>query len=747
MSSDRDYRQALYAAAMAYVGQGVAVIPMHPVAYSAAGKKSIRPMIQWEQHPEQLVTTAEQVERWFGGFSGAQALAIATGPSGLVMIDGDAYKEGADQRDPPAGAWVEYRTPDSWHAYMLNPTGARNSAGAVAAGIDVRGVSGLSIAAPTRCTHADGSITQWQNPGLVALNRGDLADVPLELITSKRRPRLAEAGTATEMTPSHATAIVTQWRDLWLSCVQGSRHATMLEYLGALARFEMASGTPVSDMYATLEAAVNEHPDAVAGEEFESAPSAIEYAVGKAIEAPWVIVERRSGFEGRFDAPAAPPPLPVGSRATLPTLGAEFWEARPVLAHIRLAAWAKRTTPDAVVHAVLARLAAGRRAAIRIDSGIDDSTLNYFAALIGRSGGGKSRAWDLAARLLPLDLDECPVLELGSGEGVATAYMGTVKVLDPETMKTTPKREQVRHNVMFHVDEGAALTAMLARSGSTLGPTLRSAYSGAVLGQQNATEERTRRVSGYSTGLVIGFQPDTIQALIQDSHAGTPQRFAYAAAESADIPDKRPERPGDLPGTFAGVLFGGTANPYDGPGTPEFGTMLVVPQRVTDEIDAALLKAARGDVPPELDSQRIASLLRFAGLLALLEGRFAVTDEDWQLAEVMWTASAAVRDALVARFSESAERARDVADGYFADRQVRAATAVSAAPRAVARVAARLAQQVHAEGALTRGAANRMLASRDRKLLEAALEHGQAEGWFVLNADADLKPGSNRPAQ
>jgi hypothetical protein len=558
----------------------------------------------------------------------------------------------------------------------------------------------------------------------------------------RRSPRDFGAATPGEPTVKprdEAYSIVAAKRAAWLASTAGSRHAVLMDFGGTLARVLLADGHSPDEVYDALGGEVAAHPDSA---EFETAERDAAACVRYAMENPWVF-GTPAGFEGRFSAPD--PARPAERTGALPTLSGEFWQARPVLAHLRAAAWAKRLAPDAVLHAVLARLAAGRRASIGIDSGIEDSSLNYFAAIIGASGAGKSRAWRLAGRLLPLDPEHCPARPLGSGEGVSEAFMGVVQSVDPETMKAIKLRTQVRFNVLFELDEGQALTAMLQRSGATIGPALRSAWSGAVLGQQNADAERNRRVDGYATGLVAGFQPDAMQALIDDTHTGMPQRFAFVAATDPALPRERPDDPGPLPVNLSGVLEGMAANPFAARGV-EFGAMVTVPPDVTDELDAALLAVGTGEATPaELDSQRIAMMLRFAGLLALLEGRFAVNGEDWQLAGQLWEVSASVRDALVTRAAETAERARERANDHYATRQARAAVEVSTADQRVERIATRLAKYVHAEGALTRGPARKILASRDREWFDTAVELAEARGWLVTS-DSKLTPGTTRPS-
>lgn len=732
---ERSYQQALYAAAMLYVDQGFAVIPLGPVVYTDATHKDVRPLIKWQSDPASLVTKHEHVEKWFGMIGRARGIALATGPSNLLMVDLDDYKTGYTGVDLPPGGWVERGGRGGGHVYFRNPTGARNTADSTRK-VDTRGVGGLVICTPTICTMHDGTFSQWatERP-LGELHAAGLPEAPIELLGA--RPairRLGVVGEPTEITPERAAAAVAAGRVDWLGSVTGGRHDAMVAYLGSLARYLMAQGLPTQDIAGELEAAALEHPDAVAGEDFASMPDAIAWAIGKARSEPWILAEP-SGFAARFSAP----PTPSAPAGHLPTLSGEFWASREVLTHIRVAAWARRLSPDAVLHAILARLAAGRRAAILIDSGIEPSSLNYFAAVIGASGSGKSRAWKLAGRLLALDPDDCPTRPLGSGEGISEAFMGTVTTTDEVTLKTVKERVQVRSNLLFELDEGQTLTAMLQRNGATIGPALRSAWSGAVLGQQNADAERNRRVVDYATGLVAGFQPDAMQALIQDTHTGMPQRFAFVAASDPAMPKDRPENPGPLTQDLAAVLAGQAANPFTS--AIAHGTVLSVPGEVTDEIDGVLLAVGTGAVtPPELDSQRIGMMLRLSGLLALLEGRFAVSGEDWALAGALWGSSVAVRDTVVARAAEAEERARERGNQFYAERQAHAASAVALAPKAVLRIATKLTKRVLIEGECSRSDARRGISSRDRGMFELAVEYAVGEGW-LLASDTKLKPG------
>ena len=112
---------------------------------------------------------------------------------------------------------------------------------------------------------------------------------------------------------------------------------------------------------------------------------------------------------------------------------------------------------------------------------------------------------------------------------------------DPKTEKV---RAQVREHVFVYVDEGEALTRMTERSGSTIGPVLRSGWAGQLLGQANAREENTRILPArsYSLGVVMGFQRHTCQGMLADATAiqfSSPIMTASPLDQSINVPTAR----------------------------------------------------------------------------------------------------------------------------------------------------------------------------------------------------------------
>lgn len=310
MDDNTAYRLALRATALAYVAQGWRVIPLAAVTYDGDGRKTIKPLIKWQREPDSVVTTPAQVERWFGLTGQAQGLAIATGA--VLAVDLDEYKAGYAGVELPTGGWLEQHTGrGGGHVYLSNPDGQRNTAGGLGAGVDTRGDGGLSVAAPTRCYHADGRITQWQAARPVSeLPRPEhLPAAPPPAARRAQRERSAP-GTATPVTPEAAAFSVARARDEWLACVRGTRHETLIRYFAVLVRYRLAQGAEVSELIGELEAAALEHPDARAGEEFESVDGAISWAVDQARATPWRL-QAAEGFDARF-APPDPGEAPAG---------------------------------------------------------------------------------------------------------------------------------------------------------------------------------------------------------------------------------------------------------------------------------------------------------------------------------------------------------------------------------------------------------------------------------------------------
>jgi hypothetical protein len=416
----------------------------------------------------------------------------------------------------------------------------------------------------------------------------------------------------------------------------------------------------------------------------------------------------------------------------------EFWSARDSFKHIRQAAHAQARSGDVVLYTVLARLSGMIDHRIKMRTGImGRGSLNLYAALVGAPGAGKSSGASGARALMPAaNADFRDGIPIGSGEGIAEIFMGTVDEGTGEFHKAGPLkndpimikvRKQVRHNAYFYVDEGERLTQLSGRQGSTLSETLRSAAMGETLGQTNATEDRNRYVApgSYSLGLVISYQPTTVTQLLADGHTGTPQRFFWVWAEDPSIPFNAPEDPGPL-----------TTNPLVEKADCDIDIQF--PASIRDQIRNERVRRAQGELEvPELDGHHLFMTSKMAALLALLEGRFEVDETDWKLAEMAWGSSCAVRDSLVRRAKREAEAAKDREAKERIHLEVSAHRAKQSLGMNEMRVAGAVARYVAdaGPGGLKFNGIKMKMASRDRHLIEEAINLALAAGWVVEDGD------------
>lgn len=283
----------------------------------------------------------------------------------------------------------------------------------------------------------------------------------------------------------------------------------------------------------------------------------------------------------------------------------------------------------------------------------------------------------------------------------------------------------MRHKVLFHSDEGAGLVSGILdnKRGTDIGPTLRAAWTGAVLGQANASADRTREVREYSLGLCVGFQLEALAALSTEEQLeyGTPQRFVYVSATDPSIPDDAPPDPGPLE-----VKLPSAPLRYDA----ELRT------RARQEA----LARARGeaDGAPESDpmlAHRPALVARCAALLVVLcdPGRNEVHAADVALAEMLLDTSARLHGAAMEwrREREAAERERQL-QGRIRE-QVATAVALDGRQDDMARLSERLLAYVDDAGGSVEWAGRAGLRrakfnAGDRQMADAALARLTAEG-------------------
>lgn len=431
--------------------------------------------------------------------------------------------------------------------------------------------------------------------------------------------------------------------------------------------------------------------------------------------------------QGVANGPRGPKPVVLG-QFDPKGLPDEFWAARPYLAHVRQAAYSRGRSGAAVLQAVLARVAASTPYYLRLPPTVGTpASLSYFGCGVAAPGSGKSDSNGIAAELIPVGSHVADQLPLGSGEGLVEALFEMAD--DPANPGGKKVKAQVRHNAFVYVDEGQLIGDFAKRTGTSLMPTLRSIWSGQTTGQQNASLERRRVLPGgtYVYGVYVGLQESNASALLDDRNGGTPQRFGWARATDPMIPapGTRPDWPGalEVKPLFEETLW--TALRPDAQPVQ----LMELAESIKAEIQAADYVKATGVAPSDgLDGHSGLYRLKVAGLLAILDGRLSITEEDWRLAGMVQKVSDGVRDSLVARSIEEVKRQEFATARRLADRAVMSAEAVER--RRIVDCARKVAGKVHAEPERWTVREMRMAMRNYREIFDDALEHALTEGWI-----------------
>ena len=440
----------------------------------------------------------------------------------------------------------------------------------------------------------------------------------------------------------------------------------------------------------------------------------------------------------KVQAPEEPPSGDEQDKQNGLYLPEGFWHARPVLTHIRQAAESRMAGPDAVFGNCLARQGAYVHHGDTVDLrgkgfGVP---LSIFAVLYGGPGAGKGESASCCQDLMPVPghLVDFRERSIGSGEGLIEAYYGLETEYDDQGNPGKAKvRRQVRHNVLFRVDEGEALTKLISgRTGTTLAETIRSAWSGENIGQANASADRDRQLlrGQYSIGMQIGFQPSSIGPLFdqQQTGGGTPHRFLYFSALNPNTPDDEPAWPG----------------PLDLPEMPHpwIATQYQLEdEAIREEIRNERRAALRGEATvSEQDKHATQMRGRVAAHLARWDGRIAVNAEDWHLAGMVMATSAAVRDSAIEHGRNEAAAEAQERKRTFVDRTVSAHQAVAAFEeqeqlKRVSRGAAVLARRVDKENGAVKHSDLRAAAGRYKKQFAGCLSYAIDAGWITRNGE------------
>jgi len=317
--------------------------------------------------------------------------------------------------------------------------------------------------------------------------------------------------------------------------------------------------------------------------------------------------------------PAKPEPAPATTYSHLADIERGFWETRDSLQAIWTTAMARMCSPWAVLAHCAARaltLVPHHTVLPPVIGGI--GSLNWFAAIVAKSGGGKGASAATARLLIPAHITTRPV---GSGEGIVKAFRGTSKGDEPLACEA----------IMITIDEVDALTVIGARQGSTTLTVLRQGFSGEILGFSYADPSKNNQVPEHSYRMtaVVSVQPERAGALFADSGGGTPQRFMWFPGTDSRITANTPWPAGPLPL----------------PKTTDwlYPRELQIPAEAEQFIKNQHVLRQQGD-SEAMDGHAIFCREKFAFALTLLDNRTDMTVDDWELSGIAADVSTYTRE-------------------------------------------------------------------------------------------------------
>ena len=180
----------------------------------------------------------------------------------------------------------------------------------------------------------------------------------------------------------------------------------------------------------------------------------------------------------------------------------EFWNSSEFWKQLKAFAETRTLNPWGLAMVVLTRVSFVVPADVVVDGGLfpEDKSYAPLSLMIvcpGESGNGKGLLWSAAKRIIPDVRGGFEASAATSGEGIMAMFAvtgyetsedGKIDRSQPPFMKFVTSR------AVINVDEISALAGGAARQGSTIIPTLLSAWSGAALGSQNKDIEKRRLV-------------------------------------------------------------------------------------------------------------------------------------------------------------------------------------------------------------------------------------------------------------
>lgn len=422
------------------------------------------------------------------------------------------------------------------------------------------------------------------------------------------------------------------------------------------------------------------------------------------------------------DSPEEAGTPPARDNDSPPNLPSEFWEARRALVHLRDAAWSAGRSPDALLMAWLPWMATLIPPSMTIPMIVsEEGSFDLISVIVGHTGDGKSSALRMVRRLSPQVTESKFMLTgmgLGSGEGIIDAYFGMVPI-DETNPKAGKEKRQVYQGVHFTVDEGKLLAELSGRAGTTHIERSCTAWSGGTLSTTNASEDRKRHLEAgrYRFAMTLGIQPAFAGDLMSPSNLaqGFTGRLLFGSVDDPSIPEpgKRPAWPGELR-----LRYQQGAVTYT--------------DDIVSEVQWADYRRRQDPNRDPLDAHRNLLRLKIAGVLAFVDNRLGVSDEDWALTTQIVDNSVAVRSWLR---SYTRQIVRD-ADMSRAERQARTELVVEGVKerQGIASMAENIRRR-SVDGIGRNKLARAVAKSSLRHRFDAALDLAVSNGWVKVEGD------------
>jgi hypothetical protein len=423
----------------------------------------------------------------------------------------------------------------------------------------------------------------------------------------------------------------------------------------------------------------------------------------------------------------------------------EFWQ-RPLHAAVRDAAAVADVPAEGLMLTVLVMVAAHVPPFIVLP-GPRWGTVNLIACAVGPPGVGKGTLFDRAKQLVPYPKpartnDAARTHRLGTAQGFIKEFYR--RTTDAERKADPNLGALVRHHgpVVIRTDEIATFAASTkgnSESGLRLIGELKRAVSGEGLGSGYATDEKNLRpdeLSYRAVGL-IGVAPVKAAPLFDDLGGGLPERLLFTSAGT----DANVGGPGEF---VPGVIVGGASSMLGNLPALSWSLPMPIPNphAFTDEPDVAAFVAAtfhargRSDADP-LDLHALYLRHMLAALLAVFDGRWNITGEDFELAQMLMGVSLAVRSELLAVIEAESERVGSIRAKRARLNAVQTDEALAQRRQArkdqewVGRQAIKIADAVRAEPGVAVGELRRKVRGPRRRLWDEALQLAKDEGWVV----------------